>query len=89
MPERKLGMRDFKLNHLSSLLHESYYPCAGIRFNLAQTATHIIGKSETKLHRVARCDVDAYARGCRTQLSRSGKHRVVLTRTVEFLVHRT
>jgi hypothetical protein len=46
-------MPDYKLNHLSSLLYESYYPRAGVRFNLSQTATEIRGKSETKLHRVA------------------------------------
>jgi hypothetical protein len=47
-------MPDYKLNHLSSLPHESYHPLApGIRCNLAQTATEVKGKSETKLHHVA------------------------------------
>jgi hypothetical protein len=42
-------MGDYKPNHPSILLYESYYPRAEIRFNLAQTATEIRGKSETKL----------------------------------------
>ena len=47
-------MPDYKLNHLSSLLYESYYSSRRGRCNLAQTATEVKGKSETKLHRVAR-----------------------------------
>jgi len=53
VPERKLGMPDYKLNHLSSLLYESYYPRSMIRVNLAQTATELEARGETKLHRVA------------------------------------
>jgi hypothetical protein len=34
-------MSDCKLNHLSSLLYESYYPRARIRFNLSHTATEL------------------------------------------------
>src|SRR4029453_15199066 len=34
-------MPDYKLNRLSSLLYESYYPRARIRFNLSQTATEL------------------------------------------------
>src|ERR1700745_3252688 len=46
-------MGDYKPNHPSILLYERAYPRAEIRFNLAQTATEIRGKSETKLHPVA------------------------------------
>jgi hypothetical protein len=45
-------MPDYKLNHRSSLLYESYYPRARIRFILSQTATQL----EARVRQIApRC----------------------------------